>query len=319
MTICVTGGAGFIGKPLVNALEKSGQSVRILTRHINNVATNEGMTTYFKSDLSQSALNLKEFLSGANVLYHCAGEIKNETKMHALHVEGTQRLLDAVQEHIRTTQQAFHWVQLSSVGAYGPPLHRARQQRTVTEDSPTHPVGTYEVTKTQSDELVMRLAATEPLFSYSILRPSIVIADNMPNGSVRALASMMRKGLFFYIGSRSSIANYVHLNDVIDALLLCGSDNRARGQIFNLSNDCLWTDIVKMVRNNANKLSSGFCVPELPLRCVVAMTPKFVKSPLSMDRIDALVRHTSYPTNKLKQVLGFEPKVDIPTAINKMV
>lgn len=319
MTICVTGGAGFIGKPLVEALVKNGQLVRVLTRYVDTPKQTTHQPLYFQADLTNSEVHLQDFLEGADVLYHCAGEIKDKSIMQSLHVQGTQRLLEAVREHIHATQQAFHWVQLSSVGAYGPSLTSTSENRVVTETTLPNPVGEYESTKTKSDELVMRFAETEPLFSYSILRPSIVIASDMPNGSVRAIANMMRRGLFFYIGTRTAVANYVHLKDVIPALLLCGEDHRARGHIFNLSNDCLWSDIVMAVKTKFPKPMPMLRIPELPLRWLVGLTPSFIKSPLTKERIDVLTRHTTYPANKLKAQLDFVPTVDIPTAICQML
>jgi nucleoside-diphosphate-sugar epimerase len=274
---------------------------------------------HFEGDLLNSNANFGDFLKDANVMFHCAGEIRDEANMHALHVDGTQRLLDAVKTKIQASKQAFHWVQLSSVGAYGPPPSRAALARTVTEDTPTQPIGTYEVTKTLADQCVMALAEQELLFTYTILRPSIVISNDMPNHSVRSLAQMMHRGLFFYIGDRNSIANYVHLNDVVAALVLCGADPRAKGHVFNLSNDCLFSMIVTAVRDNASRTFPAFCVPEWSLRALAGVTPKFVKSPLTTDRIDVLVRHTSYSSLKLKQLLGFEPAVKIPAAIRQML
>ncbi|HMS27501.1 MAG TPA: NAD(P)-dependent oxidoreductase [Burkholderiaceae bacterium] len=319
MTICVTGGAGFIGKPLVDALVKSGHVVHVLTRHTDSHKQTTQQPLYYQADLTCVEGDLQDFLKDAHVLYHCAGEIKNEAVMQSLHVHGTQRLLEAVRAHMHRTQQTFHWVQLSSVGAYGPPLTASSEARVVTEDTLTQPEGVYESTKTQSDELVMRFAENEPMFSYTILRPSIVIAKDMPNGSVRALTNMMRRGLFFYIGTRTAIANYVHLNDVIDALLLCGNDSRARGHTFNLSNDCLWADIVTAVKTKLSKNLPMMCIPELPLRWLVGLMPSFVKSPLTKERIDVLTRHTSYPANKLKAQLNFVPAVDIPTVFCQML
>jgi nucleoside-diphosphate-sugar epimerase len=318
MSICITGGAGYIGKALAHALVQRGESLHVLSRQ-RALSGGSTQIKHFEGDLLDSSSNFDDYLQDANVLYHCAGEIKNEANMHALHVEGTQRLLDAVETKIQASKQAFHWVQLSSVGAYGPPPSGAAVARTVTEATPAQPIGTYEVTKTLADESVMALAEQEPLFTYTILRPSIVISNDMPNHSVRSLAQMMRRGLFFYIGDRTSIANYVHLNDVVDALVLCGADPRAKGQVFNLSNDCLFSTIVEAVRNKASIQFPTLCVPEWPLRVLAGVTPKFVKNPLTADRIDVLVRHTTYSSQKLKERLGFEPTVQIPTAICQML
>ena len=311
MKICVTGAGGFIGKPLVEQLTAQGNTVNLLTR-VEKLSTE--YKKYFVANLLDEDASLDAFLDDASVIYQCAGEIKNVSLMHGLHVDGTRRLLAAVRAKIKATKQGVHWVQLSSVGAYGPPAGAANEQRVVTEETPCKPVGEYEVTKTMADELVQEFAKTEPLFTYTILRPSNVIASSMPNQSLRSLVGMIKRRLFFYIGSRTAVATYVHLEDVVAALLLCGTDTRAHGQVFNLSNDCALSDMVSKIAKSSGISPPKICVPELPLRLFVKLISMVVRTPLTQDRIDALVRHTYYSTNKLRDVLGFVPKRDIPAA-----
>lgn len=310
--ICLTGGAGFIGQGLVSRLELSGFDVRLLTRR-GKVCTDQKQ--YFVADLADKSVVLDAFLDGVSVVYNCAGEINNTTLMHAVHVDGTRRLLEAVGRRINNTKKPIHWVQLSSVGAYGSSIGLANQLRIVTETTECRPVGEYEVTKTLADELVMQLAATESLFSYTILRPSNVIGMCMPNQSLRSLVSIIKKRLFFYIGSRLTVATYVHVNDVVDALILCGTDSKARGQVFNLSNDCALSEIVSAVANASGFKPSNLCIPEIPLRMLVKLLSLVVLTPLTQERIDALVRRTYYPSTKIKEMLGFMPKHAIPNAV----
>jgi len=139
----------------------------------------------------------------------------------------------------------MHWVQLSSVGAYGPPpVPSAR--RVVDEESPEAPRGVYEETKTASDRLVRQASGHHGL-SISLLRPTAVIGATMPNASVRALVAMVRRGWFMYPGPVDAVANYVHVDDVVSGLLACANHPRAAGQDFILSSDCLWTALVSHV------------------------------------------------------------------------
>lgn len=315
MKICITGAAGFIGEKLADKLEANGAELHLLTRKKMLDAAHRG---YFTADLVDGSASLAKLLSGVNVVYHCAGEIKNTALMHDLHVGGTQRLLDAVRVEIETTKKPIHWVQLSSVGAYGPPRGAPQVERVVVESSPSAPVGEYEVTKTLADELVIQFAKTEPLFSYSILRPSIVVGATMPNQSVRALVRMIKKRLFFYIGSRSAVATYIHVDDVVDALILCGERPSGRGQVFNLSNDCALSEIVNAVAVASGLRPPDLCVPERPLRLLVKLLSRIGRAPLTQSRINAMVIRTRYPTTQIEGVLGFKPAHAIPFAIATM-
>lgn len=315
MKVCVTGGAGFIGQKLVDNLEAKGSNINILTR-VKKSSTLQ--KKYFVADLVDKSTSLEGFLDGVSVIYHCAGEIKNTALMHALHVGGTARLLEAVSKQIKATKKPIHWVQLSSVGAYGPPSGTANEQRVVTEITPCSPLGKYEITKTLADELVRQFAETEPLFSYTILRPSNVVGASMSNQSLHALVHMIKKRLFFYIGSRTAVATYIHVDDVVTALILCGNDLRARGQVFNLSNDCALSEIVYAVAQASEVKAPSLCVPEIPLRFLVKLISWLAHIPLTQERIDALVRRTYYPATKIKETLGFVPQYAIPCAVASM-
>lgn len=310
--VCVTGGSGFVGQRLVRGLEISGFDIRLLTREKKPTSNQK---QYFLADLVDKNISLNGLLDDVSVVYHCAGEIKNTALMHALHVDGTRRLLDEVRSKIKATNKPIHWVQLSSVGSYGKPIGLASEFRVVTETTACNPKGEYEVTKTLADELVLQLASSEPLFSYTILRPSNVIGENMPNQSLLALVSMIKKRLFFYIGSRSAVATYIHVDDVVAALMKCGTDFRARGQVFNLSNDCAWSEIVFAIANGEGVKPPNLCLPQAPLRILVKLLSRILSIPLTQERIDALVSHTYYSTNKIKAVLGFVPQDYIPSAI----
>ena len=314
MTIGISGSAGFIGAVLLRTLQASGASLRLLSRHPK---ANTDQHTYFAADLTDASSPLDGVFEGVDVFYHCAGQLSDESTMRALHVDGTLRLLDELTAHFRRNQTPLHWVQLSSVGVYGG-LSNATKAVQITESSPLQPVGEYEVTKAESDQLIVQFASTEPLFSYSILRPSNVIGPTMSNGSIRALITMIEKKLFFYIGARDAIATYVHVDDVVDALMLCGTDERARGQVFNLSNDCSFADIVNAVATHAGIKPPTLCIPELPLRALVAVLSLVIKVPLTQDRINALINKASYPTDKLDAVLGFTPRRSIPSSIPVM-
>jgi nucleoside-diphosphate-sugar epimerase len=315
LKICVTGASGFIGKALVEQLCAQGHTVNVLSR-VEKVSTEH--KKYFVANLLDENAFLDAFLDEASLIYHCVGEIKNTSLMHGLHVDGTMRLLDALHAKISSTKHTVHWVQLSSVGAYGPPVGAMNERRVVTEETVCKPVGEYEVTKTLADDLLLQFAKTQPLFSYTILRPSNVIASHMPNQSLRSLVSMIRSRFFFYIGTRTAVANYIHLDDVVAVLLLCGEDARAQGQVFNLSNDCALSDMVSTIAKSSGNKPTSLCVPEQPLRLLVKFISLMVRTPLTQDRIDVLVRHTHYPTTKLKDALGFVPRHDIPTAVCHM-
>jgi nucleoside-diphosphate-sugar epimerase len=86
-------------------------------------------------------------------------------------------------------------VQLSSVGVYGQPVELGLP-RVVTEHTKPDAVGQYEQTKTASDSLVLEVGH-RGFVTPTIVRRSIVFGADMPNPSLRSLAKVVRRGLFF--------------------------------------------------------------------------------------------------------------------------
>jgi nucleoside-diphosphate-sugar epimerase len=317
VSVCVTGGTGFIGSPLCALLLSQGETLRMLSRKEQPVLPGREV---FAGDLLQSDEALLDFVDGCSTLYHCAGEIKNTDLMYDLHVRGTANLLKAVSEKIKLTGKPFHWVQLSSTGAYGK-RHVSKHDAAVSIDEsyPPAPVGEYEVTKTISDELVISFAKIEPLFTYTILRPSIVVGAHMPNQSFFQLSAMVRRGLFFYIGSKQALSTYVHVDDVVRALVMCATDTKAKGQIFILSNDCLLSEVIESMADTYKVPKPRLRVPEGMLRLLVKLTSPFFRLPLTDERIDELVKRVGYSSAKIERTVGFEFQSSIPQAMHELL
>lgn len=310
MKILVTGGSGFIGSRLVRSLCDAGCEVRVVSRKKCIVQSLEGGTIEsVQADLLDPDLPLEQVVAGCSVVFNCVGELHDESRMEPLHVDATRRLVNACKRLANVSGQPLHWVQLSSVGAYGPNGCGASSVRVVTEETDPAPVGTYEITKTRADELVMA-AAEEGVFSYSILRPSNVYGAGMPNDSLRQWGRVIGKRLFFYIGARGAISTYVHVDDVVAALMLCGFDERARGEVFNISNDCSQEQLVIAMAKAQSVPPPRVRVPEWLMRSIAGIFSGVRGLPLSASRIDSLVARTRYPAAKLESVLGYRLQHD---------
>ncbi|PJK34024.1 nucleoside-diphosphate sugar epimerase [Pseudomonas sp. S10E 269] len=311
MKALVLGANGFIGSSLIQYLIEQGMQVRVLTR--------KGLTHAHPSvetvigDLVGNNINYPELLAGCDVIFNCAGEIHNEQLMHPLHVDATAKLLDAVA--VATAQgQTMRWVQLSSVGAYGPSRSKSR---VVTEDTPTNPIGTYEITKTLADSLILMRQMPE-FFSFAILRPSNVFGPTMSNNSLRQLGQMVKRGRFFFIGFSPATATYIHVDDVVSALYKCATNPRAKGQVFNLSNDCMMPELIAGMARAQGVSTPGLVVPEFMVRLAVAIISPLTRGRITQKRVDALVSHTSYPAQKAMDLLEFAPGKPVPDSIGEL-
>ena len=306
MIVAITGGSGFIGRKLVMRHLEQGDEVRVLSRRPPEKSELPDSVKWYSGDLSKSG-DLLSFVDKADVLYHCAGEIKDATKMKALHVDGTARLINMA------TGRIGRWVQLSSTGAYG--QHR---EGIVTEETRLNPKGQYEETKVQADNLVIH-AANQGAFNYVILRPSIVYGETMSNRSLFGLIALIQKGWFFFIGQPSASANYIHVDNVVNALLLCGSVAQANGQVYNLSDYRSMEDFVKIITYSLGCKRSHLRIPEVPVRLLIKLLGWIPGVPLTDSRINALTNHTMYENTKIEQDLGYKHVTSMEDGLTKLV
>jgi nucleoside-diphosphate-sugar epimerase len=314
--ICVTGGSGFIGKKLIEELTKIGCRVRALSRK-KDVKFSKNVNVFI-GDLTDPNFSLKDFIEDCDIFYHCAGEVNHEAQMSLLHINGTQKLIEAIKSQSNLTQKKLHWIQLSSCGAYGPPIHSNIEiKRLITEISDTNPVNEYEKTKTKSDEMVIKSSVNS--FSYTILRPSNVIGPSMTNQSVHKLIKFVNSGYFFFIGKKDAVCTYVHADDVVKAMLSISINSKSKNEIFNLSSDCDWKVLINQISLLLKVKILPIRIPykfiQIPFYIVKLLFGKFIKIP----QIDPFVYRTSYSTKKIEYLLNFKFSKPMPHSIKDLI
>ena len=301
--VAITGGTGFIGRHLLARHVALGDRVRYLTRKkpLESIPGAEIII----GDLSASE-TLRGFVQGADVLYHCAAELRDASAMEKTNVTGTTNLLRAA------TGEIGRWVQLSSTGIYGAVRHGE-----VREDAEIRPGNAYERSKAAADALV--LAAAEKL-SCVLLRPSNVYGADMPNQSLFQLIRMIDKGLFFFIGPRGATANYVHVENVVDALLACAHATLpANGRAYIVSDHRPLEAFAGIIAEHLGKPTPRMRLPELPVRALAAACGWLPGVPLKTSRIDALTNRTVYCTDRIEAELGFSNLLSMEAGLAELV
>ena len=307
MIVTITGGTGFIGKKLALRHLARRDEVRVLSRSAPELPGLPDKVKYFTGDLTNID-SLHAFADGADVLYHCAGQLTDEGAMRALHVEGTRNLVEVAARH-----RIGHWVQLSSVGVYGPV-----SEGDITEEFPVNPVGEYEITKVKSDELVLD-AALQERFSCTILRPSNVFGADMKNQSLFGMINMINRGLFFFIGKPGASANYIHVDNVVEALVRCGTMQAAKGRIYNLSDHCSMESMIGVIAGELECRLPALRMPEFLVRWAARILEVIPGFPLSQSRVDALTNHAVYPIDRIQKELDYAHIISMEKGLRQLV
>ena len=237
--VLVTGGLGFIGTNLVRALQSAqanlsvlGRSWPPLDREVHQLL--DGIT-FFKSDIRDSAA-VEAAVEGCDVIFHLAGKsgptASNSSPLEDLDVNsrGTVTLLEACRRVNAGVKVVFPSSRL---------VYAANVELPVTEAAPTLPLSIYGIHK---------LAAEQYLLLYERLyglRASILRISN-PYGPFQR-PEQNRYGIvnwfiheaahdrpLFVYGSGLQLRDYVHIDDVVEAMLMAGVTHEADGRTFNV-------------------------------------------------------------------------------------
>ncbi len=198
---CVTGASGIIGSKICKRLISAGYKVRVLSRQKHfNISGAES----FIGDILKEA-DLKVFMQNADIVFHCAAELKDESKMWAVNVIGTERIMKYAE-----LCGIKYFCYLSSVGVIG-----KTDLKLVDESTPCDPRNAYEKSKWAAEKLVLRGIRDCKVL---VLRPTDVIDER--NLGVLALpkrSSFMDFCKVFIKGGEC--AHIVHAEDVAHAAI----------------------------------------------------------------------------------------------------
>lgn len=292
----VTGGAGFIGSHLVDALISKGEAVTIFdnlsTGSVKNIKTHldEGSAQLVEADI-RNKNEIREALTNVETVFHLAAiasvtySIQNPTLTNEVNATGTRNLLEA-----STESGVKRFIYVSTCAAYGEP-----QYLPIDEDHPINPKSPYAESKVGGEKYCQEnrdkyglKTVTLRLFNVYGLRQS----ENEYSGVITKFVRNVKEGKPPIIcGDGEQTRDFVHVGDVVQALLLSMDTNDGLGQTFNIGTG----------RSVAIK---ELC--QMLLRKLRAdMKPVYDKAR------PGDIRHSCANITKARAVLGFRPSVSL--------
>lgn len=242
MRAVVTGGAGFIGSTLVDALLERGDTVTAvdcftdyygvgLKRRNLQKASSSDRFRLVEADLT--TCELAPLLDGADVVYHQAAQPGVRLSWADFHVYTernilvTQRLLEAARSH----PSLHRLVYASSSSVYGNALAYP-----VTETTPTHPVSPYGVTKLAAEHLWSLYGTNWGLPTISLRYFTVYGPRQRPDMAIRRLINAALTGEPFPLyGDGSHVRDFTYVDDVVAANLAAGTSDLPPGEVFNVA------------------------------------------------------------------------------------
>jgi UDP-glucose 4-epimerase len=230
----VTGGAGFIGSHLVDALVSCGAKVLVLDSlqagSLSNLKQSRNAIQFKQIDVRDYDTTLTS-LDGADVIFHLAANASVPLSVECprydfeSNVLGTHAVVEALAQ-----RRAGRVVLASSAAVYGPPLYTPTD-----EVHPLNPISPYGISKMSAEKLGM---AYKQAFGVDFL-VSRIFNTYGPRQRKFVMFDLLNKlhktpDLLTIMGDGMQIRDYSYVTDTVAALLLIGELGVA-GEIYNIA------------------------------------------------------------------------------------
>ena len=129
---------------------------------------------------------------------------------------------------------------------------------------------------------------------------------------------MINKGLFFFIGKPSASANYIHVDNVAEGLVLCGKISAAKGRVYNLSDYRTIEKLVAIIADSLRKPIPRLRAPETVIRWMVKLCGRLPHFPLTESRMKGLTSRAVYSIERIKQSV-IDKSMPKPHSIQNMM
>ncbi len=315
MKVLVTGGAGFLGQHVVEALLDRGDDVRVVDRQspATELLAKRGVTV-FDGDIRRQE-DLVAPMQGVEGVLHLAamsGVWRTMRDYFAVNVTGTENVCRAVLE-----AGVSRLVHISSWTVYGmgTPADGAN------EDAPFKPMREpYSLTKVIGDRMVQRMVAEQALPAV-IIRPDTIFGPG-DHQHVGRLADRLRAGNFIVVGSGRNTIPFVFVTDVVQGLLLALDRPEAVGRAYNIASDDPITQIglLSALAEEVGARAPRVHVPYRPLYAASYVAEQVARvthtQPVIVRMgVGIFGAHNRHRIDRARQDLGYAPRVAVREGI----
>lgn len=296
--LLLTGGAGFIGTALLRRLLDHNTVVVYDNGHRNSIQ-GSGLMSHPNLQLIWGdvldAEGVRRAMAGCNMVVHLAAiagvdtVIKMPVTTMKVNLIGTINVLDAAQQETGIERL----IDFSTSEVFGSYAYNVREGDVTSLGAVGEARWTYAVSKLATEHLAHNYYKQYGLPALSIRPFNIYGPGQVGEGAIhRFIVRALRDEDLEVHNDGSQIRAWCYIDDIVDAILLCLQKPEAVGQSFNIGNPRSVVTIYNLARQIARAAGSKSDI-------------KFVHWPhpdieLRIPNID-----------KARQVLGYEPKVDL--------
>ena len=303
--VLITGSTGFIGKELAAKLDEKGYEVHSLERYVTGRYSVDQ-----KHKVIKHYANLTDFPAIKNI-------VKDIQPEYVMHLAAISPVSFSYDHYIEVTETNYlgtinlaeacyrevpHFKQFIMAGTseeYGMTL--TDKHKKLTEDSPLHPNSPYAVSKVAAD-LYLRYMHEAYNFPFTILRPYNTYGrkDNSHFFVERTITQML-KGDTVHLGDKTTIRDWIYVDDHVDAYLKALGNGRTIGEIIQVCSGKGYTteataNIIAKLTNFKGKIIWN-ATPRRPLDARILIGDN----------------------SKAKKLLGWMPKYNLEMGLKKTI
>jgi len=240
--VLVTGGAGFIGSHLVDALMARGDEVCVFdnlsTGSLENVRywLESPDFTFIKGDLLSPVDLEKLKIESYSLIIHLAAnpEVKIGSTDPNIHFQQNILATHSILELVRKAESRPTLVFASTSTVYG----EASKIPTPEDYAPLKPISTYGASKLACEALITAYAYTYG-FRAVIYRLANIVGPRSRHGVIFDFIQKLRRNPeeLEILGDGTQTKSYLHVSDCVEAMLLGLEKSREQVQIFNVGSE----------------------------------------------------------------------------------
>jgi nucleoside-diphosphate-sugar epimerase len=301
--ILVTGASGRVGRRLVDALIERGDHVRVLILDFDVAPKNVEIVrgSLLNKDVAEEAVK------DVDVVYHLAAMLDYtapKNVMYGVNVTGTKNLVEA--------SSAKKFIYLSSTAVYG-----YHTNHSITEATPFAPSGFYGKTKMLAEKIVLDKHGI-------VVRSPDIFGKGFQDGYEYVL-KQLEKGTMPIIGSGNNRIHWIHISDLIEALLLAKDKGRP-GEVYLVAGKEAkpQKELLELLTEGLNKRPPSRHVSKCMANAMAhyeLLSARFrgSKPKVIPEHINKITSDRIFDTSKAQRELGFVPHVGYDTAAKEIV
>ncbi len=317
MKVLVTGATGFIGSFLSEKLENKGYEVYCFVRTSSNLRWITDLNVNLRYGSLFDKQSIKNALTDIEMVFHLAGTTKalNQREYDRGNFEATVNLVDAILDLNRPLKR---FIFVSSQAAYGP----SPTPDPINEQSPKKPLTEYGRSKLKSQEYIKNKLVKIP---RTVIIPPAVYGPR--DTDVLKFFKTVKSGIIPQMDGKDRYASLVHVDDLIDAIILAAEREKALNQEYFIANPkpYSWSEIARITLNYLDKRAITVPVPGFIVDAIAGgaeIISKMTNKPNIISRQKVIEMKQDFwicsPKKALLE-LNFETKIELQQGIEQTI